>query len=138
MHLDLLDADGDLLDTALVTLEAYEPWLSYRTDLWTVGTFDDGTLVVRVTEGSAVVLGSKTDEISKDPTTLESALGGPDGAYQFAIYDSLLFASGGNLVITDDVVEAVNGTYTNFALHLHPRLVLRLWPSRRLRGQLPA
>lgn len=114
MHLDLLNAAGDLLDTAPVTLEAYEPWLSYRTDLWSVGSYDNGTLVARVTDGSAVILGSKTDEISKDPTTLESTLGGPDGTYQFAIYDSLLFASGGNLVITDDVVEVVNGTYTNF------------------------
>jgi hypothetical protein len=114
MDLDLLDPDGDLLDTAEVTLEAYEPWLSFRTDLWSVGSFENGTLLARVSAGSAVILGSKTDENSTDPTTLESALGGPDGFFQFAIYDSLDFASGGNLEISDDVVEAVNGTYTNF------------------------
>jgi hypothetical protein len=114
MDLDLLDPDGDLQDTAQVTLEAYEPWLSFRTDLWSVSTFENGTLLARVSAGSAAILGSKTDENSTDPTTLESALGGPDGTFQFAIYDSLVFASGGNLVITDDVVEVVNGTYTNF------------------------
>ncbi len=114
MDLDLLGPDGDLLDTAQVILEAYEPWLSFRTDLWSVGSFENGTLRVRVSAGSAVILGSKTDENSTDPTTLESAQGGPDGTFQFAIYDSLAFASGGNLVIADDVVEVVNGTYTNF------------------------
>jgi len=115
MELDLLDPDGDLLDTANITLEAYEPWLSFRTDLWSVSTFDNGTLVARITAGSAVILGSKTDENSTDPATLESAFGGPvAGTYQFSIYDSLAFASGGNLVISDDTVDAVNGTYMNF------------------------
>jgi hypothetical protein len=118
MDLDLLDPDGDVLDTATVTLAAYEPWLSFRTDLWDVSTFENGTLLARVSAGSAVILGSKTDENSTDPTTLESAFGAgagsSDGTYQFAIYDSLAFASGGNLVIDDDIVEAINGTYINF------------------------
>jgi hypothetical protein len=117
MDLDLLDPDGALLDTARVILDAYEPWLSYRTDLWDEETYENGTLLVQVSAGSAVIMGSKTDEtdeINKDPTTLEPALGGPDATYQFAIYDSLAFASGGNLVIADNVVEVVNGTYTNF------------------------
>jgi hypothetical protein len=118
MDLDLLDPDGDVLDTATVTLAAYEPWLSFRTDLWDVSTFENGTLLARVSAGSAVILGSKTDENSTDPTTLESAFGAgagsSDGTYQFAIYDSLAFASGGNLVIADDIVEAINGTYINF------------------------
>jgi hypothetical protein len=37
-----------------------------------------------------------------------------NGTYQFAVYDSLGFASGGNLVIADSTVEDVNGTYFNF------------------------
>ena len=37
-----------------------------------------------------------------------------DGTYQLAVYDSLAFASGGNLVIADRTVEAVNGTYVNY------------------------
>ena len=118
MDLDLLDPDGDVLDTARITLGAYEPWLSFRTDLWDVSTFDNGTLLARVSAGSAVILGSKTDENSTDPTTLESAFGAgagsADGTYQFSIYDSLAFASGGNLAIDDDIVEVINGTYINF------------------------
>jgi len=118
MDLDLLDPDGEELDTATVTLEAYEPWLSFRTNLWDLGTFENGTLLARVSDGSAVILGSKIDEDSLDPTTLETAFGAGagsvDGTYQFAVYDSLTFASGGNLVIDEAVVETINGTYVNF------------------------
>ena len=131
MDLDLLDPDGDVLDTATVTLEAYEPWLSFRTDLWDVSTFENGTLLARVSAGSAVILGSKTDENSTDPTTLESAFGAgagsSDGTYQFAIYDSLAFASGGNLVIADDIVEAINGTYINFDKGNEDCTLIFLW-----------
>jgi hypothetical protein len=37
-----------------------------------------------------------------------------DGTYQFAVYDGLAFASGGNLVVVDGMVEVINGTYFNF------------------------
>jgi len=81
-------------------------------------TMDLDLLDPEVSAGSAVILGSKTDETSTDPTTLESAFGAgagsADGTYQFSIYDSLAFASGGNLVIDNDIVEAINGTYINF------------------------
>lgn len=118
MDLDLLDATGNVLDTATITLDEYEPWLSFKTDLWDVTTYNNGTLLATVTAGSAAILGSKTDNASGDPTTLESSFGAgagsADGTYQFAVYDSLAFASGGNLVISDGVVEAINGTYSNF------------------------
>jgi hypothetical protein len=118
MELDLLNPAGAVLDTAVVTLEAYEPWLSFRTDLWDVPTYDNGTLLARVTAGSAVILGSKIDERSQDPTTLETSFGAGaaslDGTYQFAVYDSLGFASGGNLVISGGEVFPLNGTYINF------------------------
>jgi hypothetical protein len=131
MDLDLLDPDGDVLDTATVTLRAYEPWLSFRTDLWDVSTFENGTVLARVSAGSAVILGSKTDENSTDPTTLESAFGAgagsADGTYQFAIYDSLAFASGGNMVIDDDIVEAINGTYINFDKGNEDCTLIFLW-----------
>ncbi|GAF84344.1 unnamed protein product, partial [marine sediment metagenome] len=131
MDLDLLDPDGDVLDTATVTLRAYEPWLSFRTDLWDVNTFENGTVLARVSAGSAVILGSKTDENSTDPTTLESAFGAgagsADGTYQFAIYDSLAFASGGNMVIDDDIVEAINGTYINFDKGNEDCTLIFLW-----------
>jgi hypothetical protein len=118
VEFELLNPAGTVLDTASVSLGAYEPWLSFQTDLWNVPSFANGTLRARVTAGSAVILGSKIDERSQDPTTLETAFGAGagsvDGSYQFAVYDSLGFASGGNLVITDGVVDAVNGTYINF------------------------
>jgi hypothetical protein len=118
MDLDLLDTSGNVLDTAQVVLEAYEPWLTFRTDLWDVASYDEGTLLATVSAGSAVILGSKTDENSGDPTTLESSFGAgagsSDGTYQLSVYDSLNFASGGNLVIVDAVVESIDGTYFNF------------------------
>lgn len=118
MELDLLNPAGNVLDTATVTLEAYEPWLSFKTDIWDVPSYANGTLLARVTAGSAVILGSKIDQRSADPTTLETSFGGGagsvDGIYQFAIYDSLGFASGGNLEIADGEVFPINGTYINF------------------------
>ena len=118
MDIDILDPDGALLDTAQVVLEAFEPWLATVSDLWDVSTFDNGTAQVRVSAGSMVMLGSKVDRLSNDPTTLEQEYGAGggsvDGTYQFAIYDSLAFASGGNLVIDGGVVDTINGTYINF------------------------
>jgi hypothetical protein len=118
MDLSLLTPNGSVLDTATVTLGAYEPWLSFKTDLWDVSSYDNGTLLANVSSGSAVILGSKTDNASGDPATLESSFGAgagsADGIYQIAVYDSLAFASGGNLEVADDVVEAINGTYFNF------------------------
>ena len=117
---DLLDTDGDVLDTSTVTLRKYEPWLKNVTKLWDIASFDDGTAQVRVTAGSAVVLGSKIDNHKKstDPTTLEPAFGSGaasvDGTYQFAIYDSALFSTGGWLEISGGVVETIWGTYSNF------------------------
>jgi hypothetical protein len=118
MDLDLLDPDGSVLDTTQVVLDAYEPWFSTVANLWDVASFDDGTAQIRVSQGSMAILGSKIDRLSLDPTTLEQAFGASggsvDGTYQFAVYDSLAFASGGNLVIDDGVVETINGTYVNF------------------------
>ena len=118
MDIDLLDPDGTLLDTTQVVLEAYEPWLATASDLWDVATFDDGTAQVHVRAGSMVMLGSKVDRLSNDPTTLEQEYGAGaasvDGIYQFAIYDSEGFASGGNLVIDNGVVIQITGTYMNF------------------------
>ena len=119
MELDLLDPDGAVLDTAVQTLEAYEPWLSYKTNIWDNGNFTEGTLRAKVTSGSAAILGSKVDKGSQDPTTLESAFGAGagsvDGVYQFSTYDSLGFASGGQLEIANGLVlSPIYGTYSNF------------------------
>jgi hypothetical protein len=99
-------------------LDAYEPWFASVENLWSVSEFANGTAQARVSSGSMVMLGSKVDRASKDPTTLEQEFGGGggsvDGTYQFAIYDSEYFASGGNLVIDEGMVDGFLGTYTNF------------------------
>jgi len=118
MDVDLLDPDGTLLDTVQVVLSAYAPWFSSVQNLWDVASFENGTALVRVSAGSMVMLGSKVDRLSLDPTTLEQVFGAGggsvDGTYQFAVYDSLSFASGGNLGIFDSVVDVINGTYVNY------------------------
>jgi hypothetical protein len=119
MDIDLLDPDGGVLDTERVVLDAYQPWFASVENLWSVSEFANGTAQARVSAGSMVMLGSKVDRASKDPTTLEQEFGSGgggsvDGTYQFAIYDSLLFASGGNLVISDGEVTGIVGTYVNY------------------------
>ena len=118
MDIDLLDPAGTLLDTQQVVLSAYAPWFSSVENLWDVASFENGTALVQVSAGSMVMLGSKVDRLSKDPTTVEQAFGAGggsvDGAYQFAVYDELRFASGGNLEIVDAVVDVINGTYVNY------------------------
>jgi len=118
MDVDLLDPNGVLLDTQQVVLTAYAPWFSSVENLWDVASFENGTALVQVNAGSMVMLGSKVDRLSKDPTTVEQAFGAgggsADGTYQFAVYDDLGFASGGNLEIVDAVVDVINGTYVNY------------------------
>jgi len=119
MDIDLVDPDGGVLDTEQVVLDAYEPWFASVENLWSVSEFANGTAQARVSAGSMVMLGSKVDRASKDPTTLEQEFGSGgggsvDGTYQLAIYDSLFFASGGNLVINEGIVESINATYSNF------------------------
>jgi hypothetical protein len=118
MDVDLLDPTGTLLDTQQVVLSAYAPWFSSVENLWDVASFENGTAQVQVSAGSMVMLGSKVDRLSKDPTTVEQAFGAGggsvDGIYQFAVYDVLGFASGGNLEIVDAVVDVINGTFVNY------------------------
>jgi hypothetical protein len=117
MDLALLDTDGTVLDTVQMELEAYEPWLSGVATLWDVESFANGTARAAVTAGSMVMLGSKIDRISKDPTTLEQAFsaggGSVDGIYQFAIWDDI-FAAGGELVVENGMVIEIIGNYSNY------------------------
>jgi len=120
MTLRLLDPAGTQFAAADLTLGAWEPYLKRVNQLFpNVANFDNATLVADVTAGSAVVGASKVDNESTDPTTLESdaTAGGStsvDGTYQISIYDSALFAAGGNFVIADDVVTQINATYFNW------------------------
>lgn len=118
--LRLVEPDGDEIATANVTLGVYEPYLRRVDQVFSgVANFDNATLVVEITAGSAVFGASKVDNATTDPTTLESdAAGGGagsiDGVYQFSIYDSATFAAGGNIVIADGEVTEINGTYFNW------------------------
>ncbi len=120
MTMRLLDPAGNSFASADLTLGAWEPYLKRVNQLFpSVANFDNATLVADVTAGSAVVGASKVDNASTDPTTLESdaTAGGStsvDGTYQISIYDSALFAAGGNFVIADGVVTQINGTYFNW------------------------
>jgi len=113
----LLDPNAMILGTASLSLDELEPYLEPVQILFDqVGNFPDATMRATVTSGSAVIGGSKVDEDSDDPTTLESrTAGGPlGGTYQISIYDSALLAAGGQIVIEDGLVVQILGTYFNY------------------------
>lgn len=116
----LMDPDGIELESVTLNLTgAWEPYLRRVNQLFPgVANFDNATLQAEITSGFAVIGASKVDNASTDPTTLESAAtgggGGINGTYQMSLYDTLAFASGGNIVISGGDVNAINGTYTNW------------------------
>jgi len=117
--LSLRDTAGNELAAGTYDLEAWEPMLFPVTWLDAALDFDNASLHAEVTSGAAIVVGSKVDNLSTDPTTLEAwiplaAAGTVDGTYQFAVYDSLEYAAGGNIVVVDGEVQAINGTYMNW------------------------
>jgi hypothetical protein len=118
MVVTLLDPEGDVLATSDLELEPYEPYLKRINQTVPTGDFSDGTVRVTVNAGSAVVGASKVDEMSTDPTTLESStplgVAAVDGTYEFKLADSDGFASGGDLVIESGRVVALNGTFSNW------------------------
>jgi hypothetical protein len=72
LQLELLDPSGSTMATAELSLDAWEPYLEPVTDVFEVAGFADGTLLVRVSSGTAVVGASRADNLSSDPTTLAS------------------------------------------------------------------
>ena len=119
MTLSLLDPEGLQIATGALELEAYEPYLKKINQVLPSGDFDEGTLRVTVTAGSVVVGASKVDELSTDPTTLESSTSmgskaSVDGTYEFTLTDTEGYAAGGNIVISGGVVQAINGTFANW------------------------
>jgi hypothetical protein len=120
INFSLHDPQGAVLASVGLALDPWEPYLKRVNQLFPgLANFGDGTLHAEVTSGLAVVGASKVDNASTDPTTLESAAtggggGGIDGTYQFALYDSRLFAAGGNIVISGGQVTAIVGTYFNW------------------------
>jgi len=119
MLLNLLDPEGLQIATGILELDPYEPYLKKINQVLPSGDFDQGTLRITVTAGSVVVGASKVDELSTDPTTLESstplgAKSSVDGTYEFTLTDSEGFASGGDIVILDGVVQTITGTFANW------------------------
>ncbi len=120
LDLVLIDPSGEAIATRTKTLGAWMPFLKRIDQLMATGDFDDGTLRVSVNAGSAVVGASKVDNASTDPTTLAGSTApaagsvGVDGVYQFAVYDSLSYSTGGNLIIQGGAVDGLAGTYTNW------------------------
>jgi hypothetical protein len=117
VNLSLRDESGDEIASDIMNLGQLEPKLFPTTDL-TNTPFTYATLHVEVVSGSVIVTGSKVDNDPNtgDPTTLEAWSPGTtvDGTYRFAIWDSEEYATGGNLVIENGVVEAMTGTYINY------------------------
>jgi ketosteroid isomerase-like protein len=120
MDVDLLDPDGDLLDSAHVVLEAYEPWLATVADLWDVASFANGTAVARVSEGSMVMLGSKIDAVSKDPTTLEQDFRGGLSEEDMASIRA---------VFEENEQAGLAGDWETFLSHFAEDAVI-MWPNR--------
>jgi hypothetical protein len=120
--LSLRGPSGAELAAKTYSLGGLEPLLKPVTDLDGVTSLDNGTLHAEVIDGAAIIVASKIDNDpdTGDPTTLAawSAAGSgepvADGTYQLAIYDGAGFATGGNLVLEDDQVTAIDVTYTNW------------------------
>jgi hypothetical protein len=119
--LSLRDPAGTELASGTYTLGGYEPRLFPVTNLGASLSFDDATLHAEVTSGSAIVAASKVDndEATGDPTTLEAwaplaSAGSVDGTYQVAVYDSLDYATGGNLVVSGGQMTGFDATYNNW------------------------
>ncbi len=114
----LLDTAGATVATRDYPLQPYEPILPGIGQLGG-GDFADGTLRAEVVTGQAIVFASKVDNTSGDATTLEAWWRGGgaaagEGTFQFAVYDSALFASGGYMTISGEQVTALVGTYFNW------------------------
>jgi len=120
ISLSLRTPDATEIASGTETLGAYEPFLQNIETMLESGNFDAGTLHINVTAGSVIAGASKVDNASTDPTTLEGSAdcpaggSGTDGIYQMGIYDSLNYATGGQLIIENDVVTGIDATYTNW------------------------
>ncbi len=113
---ELLDTAGNPMASKGYTLPPMAALYLPITDLG-AGSFDQGTVHAEVTSGAVIVVGSKVDDGSGDPTTLEAwwrGGGGLDGSYFLAIYDSLGYATGGSLTVENGVATVLDATYTNW------------------------
>ncbi len=117
LQLELLDPDGTVLATSPVYTLA--PWAAFYRPVTDLGgpDFDHGTVRARVLEGSAIVVGSRVDNTSLDPTTLEAwwstaPAASTAGTWYGTVTDAGGFLGGITLAVgDDDAVERVDLTY---------------------------
>jgi hypothetical protein len=118
----LMDPSGNELASRSYNLPPYAAFYRNVTDLGGP-SFDNGTLHVEVTAGSAIVVGSKVDNASGDPTTLEawwtcgsgggSGTVGGDGIY--VGYMSYTYIGGLWLVVENNAITYLQGANTLFS-----------------------
>ncbi len=118
---NILDTNGNVTASRDYSLGAYMPRLD-SLDTFGKATLDDGAMEIVVTSGSVIGGASRVNRSSGDPITLKvpgmvtttGSCDGIDGTYQFALYDSLSWATGGgNLVISNGELTDVDLTYSN-------------------------
>jgi len=117
LQLELLDSDGAVLATS--PRYTLAPWAAFYRPVTDLGgpDFDHGTVRARVLSGSAVVVGSKVDNASLDPTTLEAwwnpvPAGSSAGTWYGTVADVGGFLGGMTLAVgADGAVERVDLTY---------------------------
>ena len=88
---DIMDTAGTSLGSKSYTLQPFAAFFKSIGDIG-AGNFDNATLHVTATSGSAVVVASKNDHVSSDGTTLEAGWTGggassADGTYALAGYE---------------------------------------------------
>ncbi len=118
---ELMDPSGNQLASRSYTLQPYAAFYRNITDLGGP-SFANGTLHAEVTQGSAIVVGSKIDEVSNDPTTLEAwwtcgsggggTVGG-DGIY--VGYMSYTYIGGFWAVVENNAITYLEGANTIFS-----------------------
>jgi hypothetical protein len=118
LELELLDPSGTTMAIAQLILDGWEPYLEPVTEIFQVAGFPNGTLLVRVSSGSAVVGASRADNLSSDPTTLASWRPGRHdplaaGTYFGVIRDASTAASSGLSLRVNGAgaVEAIEFSY---------------------------
>ncbi len=118
---ELMDTSGNQLASRSYTLRPYAAFYRNITDLGGP-PFDNGTLHAEVTQGSAIVVGSKLDQVSLDPTTLEAwwSCGNGDGGTVggdgiYVGYMSYTYIGGLWAVVENNTITYLQGANTLFS-----------------------
>ncbi len=118
---DIMDTAGTSLGSKSYTLQPFAAFFKSIGDIG-AGNFDNATLHVTATSGSAVVVASKNDNVSSDGTTLEAWWTGgassADGSYALAVYEvdgsGRIYDGGGVMTVANGMVTSLLGSYVNF------------------------